>query len=216
MKKLIAYDLDGTLVDTREDIVRAANYMLSVMGREPLAADKIHSYVGHGLHDLIKSCLASSDEKEIEKGAKVYRRYYGEHMMDSTCLYPGSLEVLEHFKDRRQMVITNKPSPFSEEMLEKLGVAPYLSVILTGSSKHPPKPDPTAFLQALSSQGVRPEEALLVGDSEVDLETGRRAGVDTALIAHGFVRRDKLESHRPEWLVDTFKDFLSLAKAKAW
>lgn len=216
MKKLIAYDLDGTLVDTREDIILAANHMMAAMGRGPLAGETVKSYVGRGLHDLIKSCLKTADEKDVEKGAKIYRRYYGEHMMDHTCLYPGAKETLEYFKSRRQMVITNKPSPFSEDMLEKLGVAEYLSVILTGSSDHPPKPDPTGLLRVLHKENVAPADALLVGDSEVDLETGRRAGIETVLITHGFVSRDALEFHNPRWLVATFEEFLALARAQSW
>lgn len=216
MKKLIAYDLDGTLVDTREDIILAANHMLTSLGHSPISGEAIKSYVGRGLHDLVKSCLRATDEKEVEKGAKVYRRYYGEHMMDHTCLYPGAKETLEHFKNRRQMVVTNKPSPFSEQMLEKLGVAGYLSVILTGSSDHPPKPDPTGLLRVLEREKIAPEDALLVGDSEVDLETGRRAGMETVLIAHGFVSRDALESRKPEWLVGNFEEFLALAREQSW
>lgn len=216
MKKLIAYDLDGTLVDTREDIVLSANHMLTSMGKAEIPAEVIQSHVGRGLHDLVKSCLGTRDEKEVDRGAKIYRRYYGEHMLDHACLYEGALKVLDYFKARRQIVVTNKPSPFSEEMLERLGAVPYLCAVVTGSSNHPPKPDPAAFLAILEKERVLPEEALFVGDSEVDLETARRAGVEAVLIAHGFVPRDKLESLRPQWLVNDFAEFLQLAREQSW
>jgi len=216
LKKLIAYDLDGTLVDTRQDIVLSANHMLSAMGRPLLAAETIHSYVGRGLFDLIQSCLGTRDEKEIGRGARIYRRYYSEHMMDHTLLYPGAMKVLHHFKDRKQAVVTNKPSPFSEQMLESLGAADFLCGIVTGSSKHPPKPDPSAILEVLEKEKILPEEALFVGDSEVDFQTACSAGIDAVLIAHGFVSRDKLESLSPKWLVDNFEELLQLALKQSW
>ncbi len=134
MKRLIIYDLDGTLADTREDIARAANYMRRQMGKTPLSVEQISRFVGRGVHALIQGCLETDDERAVEKGIKVYRTYYGEHMLDSTRLYPGAVETLEYFKDRFQAVITNKPNPFSFELLKALGTADYFFEIIPGNS----------------------------------------------------------------------------------
>ena len=216
MKQLIIYDLDGTLADTRKDIVCAMNHMLREMRAEPLPAKEIEAYVGRGLHHLVKSCLKTEDPKRIEKGAKIYRTYYGEHMLDHTTLYPGAREVVEYFKSRKQAVITNKPDPFSRDLLKALGVADYFVEIVAGNSEYPQKPHPAAVFSIMKREGAAPEGTLMVGDSRIDIETARNAGVETVAIAHGFTPRDELKSLIPGAVVENFQEFLELAKKKQW
>ena len=101
MKSLIIYDLDGTLVDTREDIARAANHMLEQMGHPAISVEEVSRHVGRGLQSLIRGCLKSEDPKAVEKGSKIYRDHYARHMLDSSRLYPGTREVLDYFKERK-------------------------------------------------------------------------------------------------------------------
>ena len=206
MKQFIVYDLDGTLVDTREDIACAANHMLQTMGAEVLAPSEIERYVGRGLHHLVKSCLKTDDDKSVKKGAKTYRDYYARHMLDHTRLYPGALEVLNYFKGRHQAVITNKPNPFSRDILRDLGVLDYFLEVVAGDAGYPRKPDPTAVLSLMQQTKAKAEETLLVGDSEIDIETARNAGVDTVAITHGFVGEDTLRLAQPDHIVRHFEE----------
>ena len=215
-KRLIIYDLDGTLADTREDIALAVNHMLREMKCPALAQDRIAGYVGHGLHHLVKSCLKTEDPKQIEKGSKIYRRYYGEHMLDHTRLYPGAREVLDYFKERIQAVITNKPSPFSKDMLHALGVADYFSEIVGGDDGLPKKPNPAAMLAIMKRDEIPPAETLFIGDSRIDIETGRNAGVATVVVTHGFAGEDELKSAKPDGLFKDFRELLAAAKKEGW
>jgi phosphoglycolate phosphatase len=216
MKKLIIYDLDGTLVDTREDIVRAANYMCRQIGSAPLRFEQVCSYVGWGMSDLVGKCLATSDRKTIEKGAKIFREYYRGHMLDTSVLYPDALAVLDYFKSRKQAVITNKPNPFSQKMLETLGVADYFVEIVAGNSNYPQKPDPEAVLAIMARESIGREETLFVGDSLIDIETGRNAGVLTVVLTHGFMKEEELTIARPDVIVHHFKGLLEHAQKEGW
>ncbi|OGW78273.1 MAG: hypothetical protein A2Z83_08305 [Omnitrophica bacterium GWA2_52_8] len=215
MKKLIFYDLDGTLVDTRRDIVEAVNHMMGAMSRRPLEPAAAESYVGRGLHYLISRCLETKDPKLIEKGSKIYRDYYVRHMLDHTQIYPGVREVLEHFKGRRQYVITNKPDPFASGMLKALGIAAFFDTIVSGNGQYPQKPDPSAIHSLQKNQHCGLDEILLIGDSTIDFETGSNAGVETVLVGHGFMPVEDLKRH-PAAVVRDFTELLRLAQTKSW
>ena len=216
MKQLILYDLDGTLVDTREDIAQAANHMLRQMGSPELPHDVIAGYVGRGVHHLIGHCLKSEDPKRIEKGIKIYRAYYGEHMLDHSRLFPGVLEMLQYFKAQHQVVLTNKPNPFSYDLLRALGVAAYFAAVIAGDSVYPKKPDPAAVRAMMERFGVAAEAAVFIGDSLIDIETARNAGIGIAVIAHGFGSREELQSASPDLLAADFVELLEKIKEKGW
>lgn len=223
-KRLIVYDLDGTLVDTREDIAASANHMRARMGLPPLPEREICGYVGLGLRKLVANVLeipagdSAPDLAQIEEGMRIYRAHYAQHLLDHTALYPGARELLEHFKDRGQAVITNKPNPYSRQILEALDVAHYFLEIVAGDEAYPKKPDPASLLAILQRERVPPAEALLVGDSPIDLETGARAGVPTVAVCHGFTDRAELEQSRPApaALVADLHELLSLARVQSW
>ena len=216
MKRLIIYDLDGTLVDTREDIAQAANHMLSQLRLPLLASQEICRSVGRGLHNLITGCLKTEDPKQIERGTTLYRAYYAAHLLDHSTLYPGVREVLEYFKQRSQVVITNKPNPYSRDILVGLDVAGYFVEIVAGDSAYPKKPDPTAVQSMMEKAQTVPEKTLMVGDSPIDIETGRNAGVLTVGITQGFADDAELRAAAPTVLVRNFQELLELAKQQGW
>ena len=214
--RLVVYDLDGTLVDSREDIARAVNHMLQSLGSPELPRAVIERFVGHGLHHLVRHCLGTEDPRRIEKGAKIYRDYYGKHMLDNTRLYPGVFEVLVYFKSRKQAVITNKPNPYAREILVALGAGDFFSDIVAGDSDFPKKPDPAALLSIMQREKMNPAETLFVGDSAIDVETGRRAGGHVVVVTHGFTAEKDLRAARPDAVVPDFGGFLKLAQSKGW
>ena len=215
-KRLIVYDLDGTLVDTREDIARAANQMRARMGLPPLAEQEICGTVGLGLKRLVESCLKTEDPTRVEEGTRIYRAFYAEHLLDHTALYAGVTEVLEHFRGRKQAVITNKPNPYSRQILEALGVADYFLEIVAGDSGYAKKPDPESLLAIMRGEGAEARATVFVGDSPVDVETGAKAGVLTVAVAQGFSDRAELERAGPDHLVEGFPELLALAREKSW
>lgn len=216
MVKLIVYDLDGTLVDTRRDIAEAANHLRARMSLPPLPEKEICSYVGLGLQRLVEGCLNTTDPAKVEEGTLIYRAFYTEHLLDNTTLYPGVREVLEHFRPRRQAVITNKPDPYSRRILEALGVAGFFTEIVAGNSGYPKKPDPASLLDLIRREGAEPGGTVFVGDSPIDVETGAKAGAVTVGVAQGFCDREELEISGPDHLIENFQDLLELAKERAW
>lgn len=215
-KKLIAYDLDGTLADTRQDIICGVQAMLKASDKPLLESTQIEKYVGEGLNHLVAMCLGENDPQAVERGARHLRKYYKEHLLDHTRLYPSAGEILEHFKDRIQIVVTNKPEPFTSKILEVLKVMPYLSGVYAGGQKLPHKPDPAALLKAMQEEKVRPEEVLWVGDSVIDAQTGKNAGVETVLLRHGFASHVSLDALGAEYVLDDFPALLKLARDKKW
>ena len=216
MKKLILYDLDGTLVDTRRDIINGVRYALEVLKGPDLTDDEIKDCVGTGLHALIKQVFRTEDEKLADRGSKLYREYYKKHMLDHTKLYPGAREFLEYFKDRKQAVITNKPNPFSSQILEALGVAHFFIAILAGDNGLPFKPDPAAIRHLIEETDAMAEEVIFVGDSPIDIQSARNAGVEIVTLSHGFASETALREARPDHIVRDFKELLWLAQEKGW
>jgi phosphoglycolate phosphatase len=216
MKRLIVYDLDGTLVDTAEDITRAVNYMLEHFNHPPLPRKAVLQYVGYGLHHLIKECLKINDPVAIERGIDRYAEYYTDHLLDYSRLYPLAQDVLDYFKDRTQAVITNKPNPYSLNILTGLGVADYFREIIAGEDGYPSKPNPTGLQAIMERAGATPQQTLLIGDSPVDVETGRNAGVLTVVMTHGFVGEQELAAAQPDIMVRHFEELMAIARQRGW
>ena len=138
-------------------------------------------------------------------------------MLDHAYLYPGAMETLVYLKDREQAVVTNKPNPYSEDILKALEVLDYFFKVVPGNSSFPRKPRPESVGELMKMKGIENNsEVLMLGDSLIDLEYARKAGIDCVLFTHGFTPLDRLQSASPEWLLDGFKSFLSLVKERKW
>lgn len=216
MKRLIVYDLDGTLVDTQEDIAQAVNYALESLRAPARPADEIRRFVGWGLRELMATCLATTDPSLIDRGVALFEACYRQHLLDHSRLYPGGRDALEHFKDRHQAVLTNKPNPFACDLLEGLGVGRYFVEIIAGNSGYPKKPDPTSLLALMERLGVSAAHTILVGDSPIDIQTGRRAKVLTIVVSHGFSDEQALQAAQPDAQVKDFDALLELARSRGW
>ena len=216
MKRLILYDLDGTLIDTGEDILAAVNHMLLELGHEPLTRKEVDPLVGNGLHSLIRGCLKIQEPKSVEKGGKIFRDYYRRHLLDHSRLFPGALACLDYFKDRVQGMITNKPDPFAKEMLKALGVARFFSEVIAGDSEFPPKPDPSSVLAMMKKFQAPASDAVMIGDSLMDIEAARKAGISAVVMTHGFTDVTALRGAGPDEIFEGFDEFLEFAKKNNW
>ena len=186
------------------------------MGRPSLTDKEIELCVGEGLHHLVGKTMGETDAKIIERGARVLRRYYEEHLLDFTELYPSAKALLDYFSDRIQIVVTNKPEPFTSRILKALEVDGFFSGVFTGDKGIPRKPDPAALLFSMKKHNVAASEVLWVGDSIIDIQTGRNAGVETVIVRHGFASNQRLEDLGPDYLVDDFDALLKLTAEKNW
>jgi phosphoglycolate phosphatase len=186
------------------------------LGMPELPSEVVCEYVGFGLRKLVENCLQSSDPDLMEKAAKIYSTHYGEHLLDTTRLYPDALIALDYFKECAQVVITNKPEPYSSRILKDLGVAGRFLDVVAGDEVYPKKPSPESTRAMLSRFSVRPAEAVFIGDSPVDVQTGMAAGIEVVGVAHGFVPKAELQKAGPHYLVDHFEELLRIAKKNGW
>jgi len=207
--KLVIFDLDGTLIDSRLDLVHSVNAALRHIGRPALPDDVIASYVGDGAPILIQRALGGEavDDAIVRQGLQFFLSYYREHKLDHTTVYAGVKEALAAVQGtskgapRRMAVLTNKPVNPSRAIVEALGLAPFFTQIYGGNSFATKKPDPEGARKLLEENRVRPEEAAIVGDSHVDVETGRNAGLWTVGVSYGFAPHT-LGENPPDVLVD--------------
>jgi phosphoglycolate phosphatase len=188
----LIFDLDGTLIDSKRDLIQSVNAMLQGMGREMLHEDTISGYIGHGAPQLIGRALGNgATEAEREKALKFFLAHYEEHKLDSTCAYPGVTEALDELRGFSMAVLTNKPVRVSVRIMEGLGLAKYFRAVYGGNSFETKKPDPLGARKILEEFGAAPEEAMLIGDSEVDVQTARNAGTLAVAVNYGFGTHDR-------------------------
>jgi phosphoglycolate phosphatase len=185
--RLLVFDLDGTLVDSKQDLALSVNAMRAEMGMEALPLGLIASYVGHGVTLLVQRSLGPLATREnMEKGLAFFLAYYREHMLDNTAPYPGVAEALSELAAHPMAVLTNKPVHFSREMLARLGLASRFAYIYGGNSFPKKKPDPMGLHKLMEDLHVPARQTLMVGDSDTDILTGRNAGVWTCGVNYGF------------------------------
>ncbi len=207
--KLVIFDLDGTLIDSRLDLVHSVNAALRHIGRPELPDDVIASYVGDGAPILIQRALGGEivDEALIRKGLEYFLSYYREHKLDHTTVYPGIAQALATIQNsgngtpRKMAVLSNKPVVPSRAIVEALGLGPFFWQIYGGNSFATKKPEPEGARKLLEESGAWPEQAVMVGDSHVDVRTGRNAGLWTIGVTYGFATHT-LEEEPPDVLVD--------------
>src|SRR5580700_3176236 len=207
--KLVIFDLDGTLIDSRLDLVHSVNAALRHIGRPELPDDVIASYVGDGAPILIQRALGREmvDDVLVRKGLEFFLSYYREHKLDHTTVYAGVEEALTALQRpsngrlRKMAVLSNKPVVPSRAIVEALGLGQFFGQIYGGNSFPTKKPDPEGARMLLQESGGRAEEAVIVGDSDVDVETGRNAGLWTVGVSYGFAPHT-LKENPPDVLVD--------------
>jgi len=219
--KLVIFDLDGTLIDSRLDLVHSVNAALRHIGRPELPDDVIASYVGDGAPILIQRALGGEAVPDdlVRQGLQFFLSYYREHKLDHTTVYDGVKEALAALQrasngtPRKMAVLSNKPVIPSRAIVEALGLGSFFVQIYGGNSFATKKPDPEGARKLLEEMRVRPEETVIVGDSHVDIETGRNAGLWTLGVTYGFAPHT-LEPAEPDVLLDTPHEMADLFAGK--
>lgn len=214
--RLLIFDLDGTLIDSRLDLIHSVNAMLRYMGRTELPGDVIAAYVGDGAPTLVRRALGEpADEPSFKAALDYFLGYYRIHKLDHTTVYEGIPELLaalgaESNGQRRLMaVLSNKPVRPSQDIVQSLGMGDYFVRVYGGNSFATKKPDPLGAETILQETGVSAGQALIIGDSSIDVLTGRNAGLWTCGVTYGFAPHT-LEDPRPDVLVDSARELAEL------
>jgi phosphoglycolate phosphatase len=209
--RAFVFDLDGTLIDSKLDLVNSVNFMLREMQREVLSLATVASYIGHGAPRLVADALgAEAVEADRKRGLEIFLAHYSEHNLDATHAYPGVLEGLDALRDRPMAVLTNKPVKMSVEILEALGLLKYFRAVCGGDSFEKKKPDPAGVQSILKNLGAQPQEAAMVGDSDVDIKTARNAGMFAIGVNYGFGQHDR-NVQPADLYVDSLQEIVALA-----
>lgn len=213
--KLLIFDLDGTLVDSRVDLVNSVNAMLRNFHRPELPADVIATYVGDGAPMLVRRALGDpQDESFVQEALDFFLGYYRVHKLDNTHVYPGINAALLAARktdsfERRMAVLSNKPVNPSRQIVEALGLGSFFTQIYGGNSFTTKKPDPLGAKTIIEESGAEAEETMIIGDSGIDVVTGQNAGIYTCGVTYGFAPHT-LEDAPPDVLLDTPQELAEL------
>ena len=207
---LIIFDLDGTLIDSGKDLAISMNATREHFGLTPLDPALIYSYVGNGAGVLVRRAMGeNASDQTVEEALNFFLRFYRMHALEHTKLYPGVREAVEALfgAGHKQVVLTNKPVRISLDIVTALGLHSYFMRVYGGDSFDRKKPDPTGAIQLIREAGVTPSETLLVGDSGVDVQTARNAGVRSCGVSWGF-QPEAFEAHPPDFLISDPRQLL--------
>jgi phosphoglycolate phosphatase len=194
-------DLDGTLLDTAPDLAAAANRMLAALGRPSRRPEEVATYVGKGLARLVERCLTGelqgrADPQLLERAVGLFSPAYEEQSGRHCRVFDGVLEGLDMLQklDLRLACVTNKPERFTLPLLQRMGLGAYFDAVVCADRLARTKPDPLPFLHACKLLEVRPQEALVVGDSANDVQAARAADIPVVCVAYGYTEGRAVDS----------------------
>lgn len=207
--RLLVFDLDGTLVDSKDDLAASVNFALASFGFPALPNPVIHSYVGDGATMLIRRAVPPGENGVAEGVLAAFLEHYSRHLLDSTVPYPGVEETLSAWAGRyRTAVLTNKPIAMTRSILAGLGLSHRFDDVRGGDSFETKKPDPAGLLSLMRTFGASPRETLMVGDSRNDVLAGRGAGASTCGVTYG-LGASGFAQDPPDFTIDRFPDLFA-------
>ena len=210
MRSVLIFDLDGTLVDSKKDLTASVNHIRQQFDLSSLTEGEIARFIGNGALMLIRRALGpKATETNVQAGLQMFLSYYRAHMLDRTTLYPGVRDTLDRLTDCRLAVLTNKPVHFSCAMLDGLGIYKHFAAVYGGNSFDQKKPDPVGVFQILSDTKGNRDRTWMIGDSAVDVLTGRNAGIKTCGVTYGYAT-ETFKDVPPDYLIDNFSDLEAL------
>ncbi len=211
--RAVGFDLDGTLIDTMPDLAAAVNLMLATLGARELPDDRVRSFVGHGVEQLVRKALTESLGGEAMHAAResaalmLFRRLYSQGLFKRSRVYPEVADSLRalHAAGLRIACITNKSSEFALPLLQQAGLAPHLAFTVCADRAEDRKPAPRMLLSACSRLGIMPSQLLYVGDSPLDIAAARAAGCPSLAVTYGYAK-EPLGGAGAERLIDTMSE----------
>jgi phosphoglycolate phosphatase len=206
---VLIFDLDGTLVDSIDDIAAAVNLTRSAYGLPPLSRESVLRNIGNGSDALVRDTIPEARQR-FDEVYGVYLAHYNAHLLDRTRLHDGVVHVLERFAARRLAVVTNKREAESRRILTGLGILERFGMVLGGDSLAQKKPDPLQIAHVLAHYRGKPAQCVMIGDGINDVRAGKSAGVHTIGFTGGVDGRVALEAERPDHLVARMDELLTL------
>jgi phosphoglycolate phosphatase len=203
MARLIIFDFDGTLADTWRDIATALNHALRDADLPLATGPEVRHWIGEGVQRLIEHAVPAASADEVAALIAAFRAHYARCCTDTTVLYPGIAECLDALAGEHLAILSNKPTRFVLAIAERLGIAARFAAIVGGDAVSVPKPDPATVRHVIDSVGGEADDIWMIGDSGIDVATGRAAGAHTIGCIWGMRGAAELKAAGVDFLVDT-------------
>ena len=212
-EEAVLFDLDGTLVDSAPDLAAAVNRMLRELGRAEEPVQQVVTWVGNGMTRLVKRALTGEMQGEpdaglLERAVASFKKHYAANLVVDSRLFPEAVETLEILSARGFVLacITNKPEMFTLPLLDRLGLAKYFGLVVSGDTLAVRKPDPLPLQHACKHFGIAAADAVLVGDSANDVRAARAAGMTAIAVSYGYNHGEDIRALRPDLVVDSLAE----------
>ena len=210
--ELLIFDLDGTLIDSRQDIANAVNFTLSKFGIPEKSMQEISSYIGMGVGNLIRKSLGQRQDIPFNKALATFEGYYRQHATDESKLFPAVEEILEYFKHKHKVIITNRNYEFAQIALKATGIDQYFSEIIGGDDIDCMKPSACPLDTAIYKLDINKQRAIMVGDMDIDVLAGKSAGILTCAVTYGIGKRQDIIKAKPDYIIDSLLDLKKIIK----
>jgi phosphoglycolate phosphatase len=207
---LMVFDLDGTLVNSGGDIITSVNHTLKTLDIPTKKPDEIIGFVGDGVHKMIERSLGEDFQHFFSEAIDIFSAYYADHMLDTTTLCDSVIEVLQHFSEKRKVMITNKRKYFTVEMTNALGISGYFDEIIGADSTDYKKPDPRLLLPLIEEYGAGFDNTVVIGDGINDIMLAKNAGVLSCALMNGLTQRGILLALNPDFACEGLSELISL------
>jgi phosphoglycolate phosphatase len=205
---LLIFDLDGTLVRSGEDIAAAVNHALQALGLSSMNHETIKGFVGDGLQALLKRSLGSHADEDLERATVLFSDHYSAHLLDHTTVYPDVTEVLDHFRNKKKVIITNKREAFTLRIIEGLGISDQFIEILGEDSTPYKKPDRRLIDHVMKKWDVSPQKTIVIGDGVNDVLLARNAGAMSCAFLNGLTEKEKLLALHPDQVCERLSELM--------
>ena len=220
--KMILIDVDGTLVDSVPDLAFCVDAMMERLGRSPRGEAAVRNWVGNGVERLVRRALIGQldgepDEIDFERALPIFLELYAENTSQRSLLYPGVREGVDYLKAAGYALgcVTNKAAQFTEPLLRDLGVRDDFDIVVSGDTLPRKKPDPLPLLHAAEHFGVRPADALMIGDSVSDVKAARAAGFGIVCMSYGYNHGVDIRTADPDAVIDSMVELRGLLEQAA-
>lgn len=209
---LLIFDLDGTLVNSKKDIINSVNITLTNLGLAKKNENEIGSYIGTGVVDLLKKSLGQNHEKFLDKAMDTFKNYYQVHHSDTSFLYPGVVEILANFANKKKVIITNRNKEFASITLEKLDISSYFEDIIGGDDLACMKPDSCPLDIVIKRLKIDRNKAIMIGDMDIDILAGKKAHILTCAVTYGIGKKEDILKAKPDYIIDDIAELKNIIK----
>lgn len=209
---LIIFDLDGTLIDSTEDIAAAVNFTLKKLGLEEKSQSEIRSYIGWGVEDMMRKSLGKNHREFLNKSISILENYYRKQGISKAVLYPNTKETLEHFKNKKKAIVSNRKHEFINLILKHVNIFNYFEYIVGGDDIDCLKPSSCPLDKAMGKFNIKKDKAIIVGDMGIDIEAGKNAGILTCGVTYGIGKKEDIVKAKPDFIINDLLELKNIIK----